>query len=292
MSVVIKQLQVLNSEMDIGAAITQIRNAGIHVPLVIDGTNWGQNINILQSQGPGLIEFDPDSNLIFSVHMWWPQMYGYDEEDIVTELQQSVDLNLPLIVGEFSQMHGQCDTDEITEENSIEYLTILEQCHIQVIGWIAWSWFGNCNPFWDMTTDGTYATLYDWGLEVAVTDDYSIANTHDYPYTITGIGDRKDIVRPDGFKLKQNYPNPFNASTKIVYQLYLPANITLDVYDIKGQKIKSLVNEWKSSGNFTVQWNGLNDAGKAVASGIYLYQITARHKNSIFKQTNKLMLLK
>jgi mannan endo-1,4-beta-mannosidase len=83
------------------SAVSQMRNAGIHVPLIIDGTDWGKNINILQSQGPSLIDADPDHNLLFSVHMWWPAMYGYTENDIVNEIAASVEMGLPLIVGEF-----------------------------------------------------------------------------------------------------------------------------------------------------------------------------------------------
>jgi mannan endo-1,4-beta-mannosidase len=166
------------------AAIKQIRGAAIHVPLIIDGTDWGKNINIMQSEGPPLIESDPDHNLLFSVHMWWPQMYGFSESDIINEIDQSVNMGLPLIVGEFSQMHGNCDDREITANNSIAYKTIIKHCHLNQIGWIAWSWFGNCNPFWDMSSDGTYNKLYDWGLEVAVTDSFSIQKTSIRPYSI------------------------------------------------------------------------------------------------------------
>jgi mannan endo-1,4-beta-mannosidase len=154
-------------------AISRMRNAGIHVPLVIDGTDWGKDINMLQAEGPGLIDADPDHNLIFSIHMWWPGMWGYSAQTVRDEIAQSVSMNLPLIVGEFGNEWEQ------NAEGQIPYLTILEECQNNEIGWLAWSWGpGNDPQFWlDMTSDGTYNGLQGWGREVAVTDRNSIANT-------------------------------------------------------------------------------------------------------------------
>ena len=280
-------------------AIEQIRFAGIHVPLVIDGTNWGQNINILQSEGPDLIDYDPDHNLIFSVHMWWPPMYGYDEDDIIDEIAQSVSMGLPIIVGEFSQMHGGC-SDELTGTNAIPYLTIIEQCHLNQVGYIAWSWFGNCNNLWDMTTNGTYATLYDWGEEVAVTSEYSIKNTSVRPYSIVHDGEcNPDAVKNDkylanteGFELAQSYPNPFSTGTHIKYNVFAAGDIILDIYDINGRKISTLVNEKKSAGSYSAYWNGSDDSGATAGSGIYLYHLTFIKNNRIIRESAKLMLLR
>jgi mannan endo-1,4-beta-mannosidase len=281
------------------SAITQMREAGIHVPLVIDGTSWGQNINILQAEGPNLTTADPDHNLLFSVHMWWPKMYGYTEQDIVNEIAQSVNMGLPLIVGEFSQMHGSCTDSVITANNSIAYLTILAQCQANEIGWIAWSWFGNCNPFWDMSSDGTYNGLYDWGLEVAVTDPNSIQNTSVRPYSILNgscnpenLGGSGDVVIPERCELKQNFPNPFNSSTQIGYDISFPGHVTLDIYDLNGQKICALVNGWKPAGRYMVHWQGQDDLGRAVASSTYLYQIKVSGGGKEFKQAQKLIMIK
>ena len=281
------------------AAILEMRAAGIHVPLIIDGTDWGKDIDILQSKGPELIEADPDHNLIFSVHMWWPQMYGYTVADIGNEIGQSVNMGLPLIVGEFSQMHGSCDDDEITPSNSISYLTIIEECHLNEIGYIAWSFYGNCNPFWDMSTSGTYESLYDWGLEVAVTDEYSIKNTSVRPYYIVNgecnpnsTEDNTELIPVNGFLLKQNIPNPFNSNTEINYEVFVPASIILEIYDLNGRKIKTLVNERKATGTYSVNWNGLTDAGAIVPNGIYLCQIRVIRKNDEYKKVTRLVLLK
>jgi mannan endo-1,4-beta-mannosidase len=292
---------VSNSAFETGYedAVKKMRTAGIHVPLFIDGTSYGQNINILQSQGPTLIQADPDHNLMFSVHMWWPKMYGYKESDIANELAQSVLMNLPLIVGEFSQMHGSCTDTTITDQNSIPYLTILKQCYFNEIGWIAWSWFGNCNFRWDMTTHGAFGTLYDWGLKVAVTDQYSIQNTSVRSYFIVNgscnpnaVEIHSETSRPEGFELKPNYPNPFNSSTVIAFELNDPARVVLDVYDLSGRRVMKLVDEQFSAGSHAVQWNGTNGYGDAVAGGVYLARMAVTRNGRVSIQTNKMLLIK
>ncbi len=161
-------------------AVTRMRNAGIHTPLVIDGTDWGKNIDIMQRNGAYLIGEDPDHNLIFSVHMWWPLMWGYSAQRVIDEINESVQIDLPLIVGEFGNKWEQ------TTGGEIPYLTILEQCELNDIGYLPWSWGPGNNPqtWLDMTTNSYYDTLFGWGLQVAVTDANSIANTSVRPYSV------------------------------------------------------------------------------------------------------------
>ena len=164
------------------SAVSQMRNAGIHVPLMIDASGYGQNIDGLQANGPSILSSDPDKNLLFSIHMWWPYCWGNTDQKVIDEIAQSVSMNLPLVVGEFGNKwdeSGSCD---------IPYRLIIDQCTANQIGWIAWSWGPGNNPqsWLDMTKDSTYATLFDWGLEVAVTYKNSIKNTAKRPASITG----------------------------------------------------------------------------------------------------------
>jgi mannan endo-1,4-beta-mannosidase len=153
-------------------AVNRMREAGIHVPLMIDAPSYGQGIDSLQANGPYLIQNDPDQNLMFSVHMWWPYAWGYDEKRVKDEIKQSVDMELPLVVGEFG--HKWDDS----ANGGIPYKTILEECYLNEVGYLPWEWGPGNNPqtFLDMTTDGTFATLQGWGLEVCITDKYSIKN--------------------------------------------------------------------------------------------------------------------
>jgi mannan endo-1,4-beta-mannosidase len=164
-------------------AISRIRETGLAMPLVIDGPGWGQDINTLQAVGPRLIEHDPEHNLLLSVHMWWSDATG---SRVVSELQESVDLGLPLIVGEFAH-HAiyQCD------EAPFAYSVLLAEAQKHRIGWLAWSW-GSVNNqdcstqgSFDMTERGVYGMWNEpWAEAVVVSDPNSIQNTSVLPASL------------------------------------------------------------------------------------------------------------
>lgn len=83
---------------------------------------------------------------------------------------------------------------------------------------------------------------------------------------------------PKSFALEQNYPNPFNPSTIISYQLPSQSHVTLKMYDVLGREVATLVNEVKSPGTYTVQWNATS-----VASGVYLYRLQAGQFSAVQK---------
>ncbi|MDZ7264163.1 MAG: PKD domain-containing protein [candidate division KSB1 bacterium] len=80
---------------------------------------------------------------------------------------------------------------------------------------------------------------------------------------------------PANFVLSQNYPNPFNPETSISYQIPNDTHVSLAIYNMTGKLIRTLVSENKSAGAYTVCWNGLDNAGQKVASGIYVYRLEA-----------------
>ncbi|MEA1973216.1 MAG: FlgD immunoglobulin-like domain containing protein, partial [Candidatus Cloacimonadota bacterium] len=86
-----------------------------------------------------------------------------------------------------------------------------------------------------------------------------------------------------------NYPNPFNPITTIKY--YLPKDdfVNISIYNIKGQKVKTLINENMRSGNHKVEWHGKDENGKSVSSGVYFYHLNVDGKN---KSIKKCLLLK
>ena len=86
-----------------------------------------------------------------------------------------------------------------------------------------------------------------------------------------------ELLSPETFVLRQNYPNPFNPGTLISYQIPLSSKVTLVIYNLQGQVIRTLVNEEVSRGFHNVIWNGKDDFGKDVATGVYVYRMSA-HK--------------
>jgi flagellar hook assembly protein FlgD len=95
---------------------------------------------------------------------------------------------------------------------------------------------------------------------------------------------------PETFSLTQNYPNPFNPETHIDYNLAnAQEQLTrLVIYNTLGEEIRMLVDEKQSAGAYRATWDGRNDAGRRVASGVYFYKL---HSGS-FAQLKKMMLIK
>jgi hypothetical protein len=80
---------------------------------------------------------------------------------------------------------------------------------------------------------------------------------------------------PTGIELDQNYPNPFNPSTTIRFAITNPTQVTLDVFDVMGRRVATLVNRELSAGAYNVSWDARNDVGQTVSSGVYLYRLQA-----------------
>jgi microbial collagenase len=97
-----------------------------------------------------------------------------------------------------------------------------------------------------------------------------------------------DDVSPKVFALHQNYPNPFNPITSFRYELPEKSHVTIEIYDMLGREVRTLVNTTQDAGFNSVIWNATNDYGKPVSTGVYLYQIQAGE----FVQTRKMVLLK
>ncbi len=97
-----------------------------------------------------------------------------------------------------------------------------------------------------------------------------------------------DEALPESFVLKQNYPNPFNPSTNIEYTLTTDVQAVLRIYNVAGQQIKTLVSETRKAGTYTIQWDGTNDTGQHVASGIYY----AKFEAGQLAQTRKMVLMR
>jgi hypothetical protein len=109
-----------------------------------------------------------------------------------------------------------------------------------------------------------------------------------YALGITSVGDNEIVYnQPSDFILYDNYPNPFNPSTTIKYSLPIQSKVTLSIYNILGQEIRTLVDEVQSSGIKTISWNGRDNHGKQVSSGIYLYRI----QSGVFTATKKMVLV-
>lgn len=121
--------------------------------------------------------------------------------------------------------------------------------------------------------------------------DFRIYTTTKLPTPEAGIlldVEQIDEQVPVEFALEQNYPNPFNPNTVIRYSIVSPSLVSLKIFDVLGKEVKTLVNKAQANGVYEVNWNGDDELGNKVSTGVYFYRIDAGD----FVETKKMMLLK
>lgn len=109
-----------------------------------------------------------------------------------------------------------------------------------------------------------------------------------YGFGATGVEEENKVELASEFVLNQNYPNPFNAQTTIRYYLPQSSRVELSIYNIRGQKVKTLVDGFQTVGFQSVTWDGTDKNGAQVASGIYFYRV----KTDFSEETRKMVLIK
>ena len=107
-------------------------------------------------------------------------------------------------------------------------------------------------------------------------------------YDQSSVDSDDELIVPLVNNLEQNYPNPFNPNTSISFSIKNNTPVALNIYNAKGQKVKSLVNETMNAGHHSVHWNGKDNNNKSVASGVYFYKLETKDYTS----TRKMMLIK
>lgn len=105
---------------------------------------------------------------------------------------------------------------------------------------------------------------------------------------ITALEDKSSIIHPKQIRLAANYPNPFNPETTIEFELQIKSEITLTVYNLAGQLVKTLVSGTYNAGVNSVKWDGKDSAGNKVSSGVYFYRLSTNG----FEQSKKMILIK
>jgi len=123
------------------------------------------------------------------------------------------------------------------------------------------NWCDGCY-YWTVTAHDQH------GLEIASDEIRAI-------HVATHVHESNNQIPPTQFLLLQNYPNPFNTTTVIEYFLPSPADVQIEIFDISGRSVKSLLNENKSAGSHVVKWDGCNEEHILVPGGVYIYRINA-----------------
>jgi hypothetical protein len=125
------------------------------------------------------------------------------------------------------------------------------------------------------------------GVPLVSSKFYTMTNLPSY-LGANAIGNGENTQHAGSYRLEQNYPNPFNPTTQISYTIPKTNRVDLSIYDLLGRRVRTLVHRVQNSGSYTVEWDGKNDFGTQVASGIYVYSLTAGK----FKQSRRMILLR
>lgn len=135
---------------------------------------------------------------------------------------------------------------------------------------------------WSVRFSGPYAVIGAPAIETGASGGavyiYDLSTVVSVREPLSGV--------PETFGLEQNYPNPFNPNTVIRYQLPSSSQVELTIYNAVGQRIKTLVSEKQAVGSYQIEWDGTDEKGTSVASGVYLYRLQAGE----FVQSKKMTL--
>ncbi len=171
---------------------------------------------------------------------------------------------------------------------------------------LIWSHWGEAELLVDITdrVAAVTAPYAGWSgldtiwFEACDTGGLCDSNLAIFTVLISGIEDEDSAQsEPAGFSLSQNHPNPFNPNTDITYSLPLPGKIRLTIYDLLGRRVRTFSDEHQTPGRKSIGWDGRDDQGNAVASGIYFYRLEAQSLAQVnppihFSETKKMLLLK
>lgn len=135
----------------------------------------------------------------------------------------------------------------------------------------------------DMDSDGNKELVVQ-----SVNQPSSAPTMYVVEWGTVGTRETRDLSVPKSYSLNQSYPNPFNPEATILYNLPESGHVTLRIYNTLGREIRTLVDKAQGSGSYRVEWNGTNNQGMKVSSGVYPYTIEVND----FKMAKKMVLLK
>jgi hypothetical protein len=166
-------------------------------------------------------------------------------------------------------------SDYITDNDTLTYLRIESFENMAFTSYFIWEKIGICN----MNFEGGYQSL----LGAFINGRIAAGDT-----VITKVSSKQDKIAPDEASSNQNYPNPFNQFTRISYKIRKEGAVNLAIYNMGGRVVKQLVNNEQPAGESTVTWDGADDGGSAVGTGIYLIRLQADDRQI----TRKILYLK
>jgi hypothetical protein len=224
-----------------------------------------------------------DRNLGYNDHFWWtPTRYSPDGTDTAYAVwkpvlpqkgRYEIFVYIPFSEAEDAQY-------EVHHLNGITTVHLNQKAYTD-----SWASLG---MFSFAAGDSGYLQLGD-GSSIGSKPLIIDAAYWTYIDTVTvSVPDMSNSDMPGNYSLAQNYPNPFNPSTTIDFSIAKAGYVSLKIYDILGNEIKTIVNGFTSAGNHSAEWDGTNSSGTTVGAGLYFYRLQA----GTFSESRKMILLK
>jgi exo-beta-1,3-glucanase (GH17 family) len=220
-----------------------------------------------------------NSDFIFpNVHPWW---FGIkDPFDAAAFTQKMYDslktiTDKEIIIKETG--FPSAGDAQASEQNQTDYFVTLQNTDVVFFYFEAfdqpWKNWAPVEPHWGLFTDSRSPKQVVESLqcETFVNNDEEVENG----YT-------------KSFSLQQNFPNPFNSKTVIEYTLKCPTDVTVNIYNVRGQRVRTLTNGFESEGHKVIRWDGIDEAGKKAPSGIYFYHLQTDN----YSEVKKMLLIK
>ena len=265
------------------AAVLQMRNAGLHVPLMIDADRWGRNADAVLDNGEYLVQQDPDHDLILSWHLWDPNNYGTGTTaEIDRIITKATTKNICFIVGEF----GPCENCSNCTGTKISWEYLIEKAYKNKIGYLPWVWkWSDCHSVVNNNT-GSYGSWVNppWGESVAFLSPYSIKRTAKRPSEFqTGI---EDI--PSDNELITVKPNPFSGEVEFSVCMEKAGAVALNIFDMQGRQLANFIEEPFPAGIATFRLNERNVINLE-GENILVYKLLIRNASGMITRTGKII---
>ena len=186
--------------------VNNLRDAGIEVPLMIDGPECGTNLDVLAAVGPLLVAADPVHNIILSAHAYWYSYANNDSSQMETKINNALLSNMAFVFGEIANLQD----DASICQYSLNYKALLRICKRKKIGWLAWSWDNDGCAARQVSNAGNFSGLTPYGQAIINDLEFGLAKD-----TVS----RSQYLKPGGCLFTKNdelsenqelriFPNP------------------------------------------------------------------------------------
>lgn len=194
--------------------VNNLRNAGISVPIMIDGPDCGMNLDVLGNIGTSLQNNDPFHNLIFSAHAYWYAYANNDSTQMAAKVNYALSQNIPFVFGEIANLQDDATMCQYT----LNYLPLMRICKQHQLGWMAWSWDNDGCPARQITTNGLFSSLTTYGNVIVNNSGVGLATNPPAKsqYLLTNGCSSSGINDHPGQTSISIYPNPTGNSFKIL----------------------------------------------------------------------------